>query len=90
MALPVRAIYENGQLRLLDPVDLREGQTVTVNIEPVSEQNALRAVLGDLIRWSDPDINSDEWVEAEAQNIDRTFQGEIPLSQYIIEDRGEG
>jgi predicted DNA-binding antitoxin AbrB/MazE fold protein len=48
LAMVVRAIYENGQLRLLDKVDLQEGQEVTINIEAVSETNddPLDRVLG--------------------------------------------
>ena len=30
----IRAIYENGYLRLLDPIDLQEGQEVRVTIIP--------------------------------------------------------
>jgi predicted DNA-binding antitoxin AbrB/MazE fold protein len=33
MTLAVRAIYEHGVLRLLKPLDLREGQAITVKIE---------------------------------------------------------
>jgi predicted DNA-binding antitoxin AbrB/MazE fold protein len=39
MTLNVRAIYENGQLRLLDPVELNDGQHVLVFIERSAEQN---------------------------------------------------
>lgn len=85
----VRAIYENGQLRLLDKVDLYEGQEVTINIDGMSERERLKAVLGDLVRWSNPTDNTDEWVEAEAEAIDKAFSGNPPLSQYIIEDRGD-
>jgi predicted DNA-binding antitoxin AbrB/MazE fold protein len=28
----IRAIYQNGQLRLLDPIDLQEGEEVSVQI----------------------------------------------------------
>ncbi len=43
----IRAIYEDGYLRLLDPVTLTPGQQVTVTIETPSESNTLRNVLGD-------------------------------------------
>jgi predicted DNA-binding antitoxin AbrB/MazE fold protein len=33
----VPAIYENGVLRLTEPVDLREGQQVRVSVDPVLE-----------------------------------------------------
>ena len=48
MALTVRAIYESGSLRLLDEVELDEGQIVSVQIQKqpeieqkLSELNAL-------------------------------------------------
>lgn len=31
MSRPIRAIYEGGRLRLLDPVELAEGEEVSVN-----------------------------------------------------------
>jgi predicted DNA-binding antitoxin AbrB/MazE fold protein len=89
MAFAVRAVYENGQLRLLDPVDLQEGQEVTVSIDAFNEREHLKQILGDLVRWADPSDNTDAWVEAEAEAIDRAFQGTPPLSTYIIEDRGD-
>jgi predicted DNA-binding antitoxin AbrB/MazE fold protein len=90
MALYVRAIYENGMLRLLEPIDLAEGQEVQVNVNATNEKDELRAILSDLpIRWSNPDDDTDAWVEDMADEIDRAFQGEPPLSQYIIEDRGD-
>lgn len=88
MALVVRAVYEDGVLRPLDPVDLVEGQQITVTIEQ-DERAILKAILGDMVQWSNPDDDSDAWVEDMAEEIDRAFQGDPPLSQYIIEDRGE-
>lgn len=85
----VRAIYENGHLRLLDPVSLEAGQQVTITIEPVTEQQVLRETLGDLVRWADPTNDPNAWVEAEAEAIDTAFQAATPLSQYILEERGE-
>jgi predicted DNA-binding antitoxin AbrB/MazE fold protein len=85
----IRAVYENGSLRLLDPVTLTPGQQVTVTIEPLTEQNVLRTVLGDLVRWADPQQDQDAWTENEAAAIDQAFQGLPPLSQIILEERGE-
>lgn len=89
MALKIRAIYEDGKIKLLDPVELAEGQQITISIEPVNERATLKAILGDMVRWSNPDDDRDAWVEDMADEIDRAFRGDIPLSQYIIEDRGE-
>jgi predicted DNA-binding antitoxin AbrB/MazE fold protein len=89
MALKIRAVYEDGQIKLLDPVELHEGQQLTISVEPENEREKLKAILGDMVRWSDPDDDRDAWVEDMAEEIDRAFQGDPPLSQYIIEDRGE-
>ena len=36
----IRAIYENGKLRLLDPIELQEGQEVKVTIIPKDTESA--------------------------------------------------
>ena len=41
MATPVRAIYENGRLRLLDPVSLKDGEQVSITILPVAESHGI-------------------------------------------------
>jgi predicted DNA-binding antitoxin AbrB/MazE fold protein len=33
----IRAIYENGVLRLLDPVELQEGEKVEITIAPIHD-----------------------------------------------------
>jgi predicted DNA-binding antitoxin AbrB/MazE fold protein len=38
----VPAIYENGVLRLTEPVSLREGQRVRVSVEPVPDLPGIR------------------------------------------------
>ncbi len=89
----VKAIYEGGKFRLLEPIQLMEGQTVTLDILPEAanpnESEAIRAALGDLVRWSDPTDNRNAWVEDMADEIDKAFQGNPPLSEFIIQDRGE-
>jgi predicted DNA-binding antitoxin AbrB/MazE fold protein len=88
----IRAIYENGKLRLLDPVELAEGQQVEIVLHLKTEKELIREALKDLpIRWSDPNAYADDDVDEEAlmREIDETFSGDPPLSQYIIEDRGE-
>jgi len=84
----VRAIYENGQLRLLDPVDLSEGQEIRVMI--MSERELARAALADiLVQMPDPtDDDFDE--EAVAREIEEAFRGLPPLSETIIQERREG
>ncbi len=88
MVLTIRAVYHEGQLQLLDPVDLPEGQQVKISIETMTEEEAVRAALGDSVRWHDPNINIHPEIEAEAQAIEDAFKGARPLSEIIIEERG--
>ena len=90
MVLNVQAIYRDGQLQLLESVDLRDGQQVQVSIEVTNEREMLKDILGDLVMWSNPDDNSEAWVEALSPEIDRAYQGNSPLSQIVIEERGYG
>jgi hypothetical protein len=39
MTTPVRAIYENGHLRLVDPVEPKIGQIITVQLVEVVEEH---------------------------------------------------
>ncbi len=81
----VRAVYEHGQLRLLDPVDLTEGQTVDIAI--LSERDRVRLALGDLVGPPETDDRDSE-VESYAKEIEAGFSGTRPLSEIIIEERG--
>ncbi len=85
---PIRAVYHDGQLRLLDPVDLSEGQEIQLMI--LSDAEMVRAALGDLLvdrmALSDDDIDE----EALAHEIEEAFRGQSPLSDDIIAERREG
>jgi predicted DNA-binding antitoxin AbrB/MazE fold protein len=88
MSQPIRAVYSEGRLRLLDPVDLSEGQEIQLTI--LSDKDRVRAALGDLLMEipdpSDEDIDEDALV----REIEIGFQGQPPLSDVIIEERREG
>ena len=90
MALKIRAIYRDGQIRLLDPVELHEGQQMTINIEPISENEALRTVLGDSVQWPDPNYDEDAWVEDMAEELAQKLSAGRSLSDIIIEERNSG
>jgi predicted DNA-binding antitoxin AbrB/MazE fold protein len=90
MTLTIRVIYRDGQLRPLEPVTLREGEQVEIVIRQLSEEDALRAALHDLVRWPDPADDPHPEVEAEAGAIRQAFGVGRPVSEMIIEDRGEG
>lgn len=84
---PVRAIYQDGQLRLLDPVDLAEGQEVHLVI--MSEVERVRAALADLL-VSMPPLDDDEFDEAALQRELDEWPSGVTLSDVIIEERNEG
>lgn len=90
MSQAVRAIYEDGHLRLLDPVELAEGEQV--NIAFLSEHDATLAVLGDLLVPAPPPDNDDFDDEAAMRLVREELRmaGYPPASQYIIEERREG
>ena len=89
----VKAIYEGGKFRLLEPIQLIEGQTVTLDILPEmtkpTEAEAIRAALGDTVRWHDPNDNRHAWVEDMGDEIAEAFKGLKSLSEIIIEERDE-
>ena len=88
MAESIRAIYENGNLRPLVPVDLVEGQEVQITIVPTEDR--VLAALGDLVvDYSPVDlVEVDE--EALQREIDAAYQDIPPVSNAIIEERREG
>jgi predicted DNA-binding antitoxin AbrB/MazE fold protein len=94
----VRAVYENGILRPLRPLKLREHQTVRLQLlpeEPAEDEGeeAIRIlVAAGLMRppqrdTPPPDPVSEEERRALAERLAQA-PGK-PLSEIIIEDRGE-
>ena len=86
--LSVRAVYRNGQLQLLDPVELTEGQEVRLRI--LNEPERVRDALSDLLVQLHFDDRADLFDEVALQNeIDEVTQG-VTLSDVIIEERRGG
>lgn len=91
----IRAIYEDGKLRLLDPIILKEGQRVDIQLElsAETEHDMLKKVLLDLdIQWADPAaIVDDDQRDDEAlmREISVGTRGLPPLSEIIIQERRE-
>ena len=87
MSQPIRAVYKGGQLWLLEPVHLTEGQEIRVLI--LSEEDRVRAALGDLVvpYSASTEENVDE--EALVREVEG-FRGQPPLSETILEERREG
>jgi predicted DNA-binding antitoxin AbrB/MazE fold protein len=88
MSQPIRAVYKGGQLWLLDPVHLTEGQEIRVLI--LSEEDRVRAALGDLVVPYSPHIEEDVDEEALVREVEEGFRGQPPLSETILEERREG
>ena len=89
VAQPIRAIYEQGRLRLLDPVALAEGQEIQLMI--LSERERARTVLSDILVHYERDTELDEIDEtALLAEIQADTQGKPAISVAIIEERREG
>jgi predicted DNA-binding antitoxin AbrB/MazE fold protein len=93
MVVSVRAVYKEGHLHLLDPVDLAEGQIVDVTIQQQAlspeQVDALLDAAGILMDTSDIDVDeSDELSPEERYRIGLQFVGNRPSEDLIDEDRG--
>lgn len=88
MTLPIRAVYEKGHLRLVDPVHLQEGQEVQLLI--LLEREQVQAALADLLVEPAAPRPLDVDEEALLQEIESDFQGKQPLSDTILAERRQG
>jgi predicted DNA-binding antitoxin AbrB/MazE fold protein len=93
----VRAIYEKGSLRLLQPVDLAEGQEVDVTIQPADQPGELTPqeidarlrAAGLLVEYRYAPPNAKPLSQEERQRIGQLLAGDKTLAQLVDEDRGE-
>lgn len=92
----VTAVYENGVLRPLRPLHLRERQTVRIQVLPEEAADEVEQVIQTLVAaglltpppgHSEVDPVSEEERRELAEILGRA-PGK-PLSEIIIEDRGE-
>lgn len=85
----VRAVYHNGQLRLLEPLDLQEGQEVQIQI--IQQPGRLADAMADLlVRFDEDSVESALFDEDSTQSqLDAALKGKRPLSEIIIEERRE-
>lgn len=92
----VRAVYEHGVLRLLDPVQLSEGQEVKLTILPTGDSVELTpeeidrrlkaaGMLGDERWFSDDEVEA--LLPQERDRIGRLFLGNRSIDELIAEDR---
>ncbi|MBL8130399.1 MAG: antitoxin family protein [Anaerolineae bacterium] len=86
----IRAIYHKGQLRLMEKVDLAEGQEVQIQIleRPHRFSDAIRDLLIGMEDMTEEIAAYDD--EAIQRSLDEALQGKGPLSEIIIADRHEG
>lgn len=82
----IRAVYRDGQLRPLDPVDLQEGQEVQLQIVGTGTKLA-DAVADMLVTYDEVEPAFDE--AAVQQQLDAALKGQRPLSEIIIAERHE-
>jgi predicted DNA-binding antitoxin AbrB/MazE fold protein len=84
----IRAIYTDGQLHLLDPVELSEGQQVQLVI--LSDRERILAALGDLLAHI-PNSTDDDVDETTLLNeIEADLRGKPTISDAIIQESREG
>jgi predicted DNA-binding antitoxin AbrB/MazE fold protein len=91
MVASIRAVYERGHLRLLDPIELKEGQQVQITIvAPITndEIDTRLRMAGLLAEIEAPD-NAEELTPEERLRIGRLFLGQQPSEALIDEDRGQ-
>ena len=96
MSQNIQAIYENGILRPLQPLDLAENETVDIAVLGKSSngEETHRDKVSRVLREAGltspldfPVAEKDILSEEERQRLGKLFSGEKPLSEYIDEDR---
>lgn len=83
MSQEIRAVYENGLFRPLDPVSLEEHDTVSLIVQPDAQDDLLDQ---DLVAWAreegDPNISL-------ADVRQRLSKIKGSLAEALIADRGD-
>jgi predicted DNA-binding antitoxin AbrB/MazE fold protein len=96
MSQNIQAIYENGILRPLQPLDLPENKTVKITVlddvqngDETMREKADRVLreAGLISSLKFPVTEKDILSEEERQRLGKLFSGEKPLGDYIDEDR---
>ena len=92
----IQAIYENGVLRPLQPLDLTESEIVHIDVRgkmsngEETHRDKVSRVLREAGLTSPlkfPVTKKDILSEEERQRLGKLFSGEKPLGDYIDEDR---
>lgn len=99
MSQIVTAIYANGMLRPLTPLELPEQAEVEIEVKPIAQPN--RAAIDERIRIHQALVEAGLVIDTglwqavpiipispeEEEELGRAFAGDKPLSEIIIEDR---
>jgi len=96
MSQNIQAVYENGILRPLQPLDFPENSIVEIDVRDVEEKNTetMREKADRVLREAGlisqlkfPVSEEDILSEEERQRLGKLFSGEKSLGDYIDEDR---
>lgn len=93
MLQSIRAVYKDGQLHPLEPLDLPDGQTVNITIlaEDVTmtiEEMDLRLRTAGLLAGTEVEEAVEELTPEERLRIGKRFIGDRPSEALIDEERG--
>jgi predicted DNA-binding antitoxin AbrB/MazE fold protein len=80
MTETVWAVYENGVLRLLEPVDLRDGQRVRIRVIKVELEDAPRVLRDEQQAYA---VVAAEETDLDQDEIDATAEAENPIKVLI-------
>ena len=87
--ITVRAIFEDGHLIPTTPLNLVNGEEVTINITAESERDRVRAALAEIAILPDPNYNQDAELEDLIDEIFAPFTNAgRSMAEDISEDRG--
>lgn len=94
MSQNIKAIYENGILRPLQPLDLTENKTVNISVldeaanGEETHQDKVSRVLREAGLTSQMKFpNAKKLSDKERKRLGKLFSGEKSLGEYIDEDR---
>ncbi len=91
MLQTITAIYEQGRLRPLQPLNLRENETVQIQLltaQSEAEAALIALVSAGLIRLAPPTIESLAAMDEDRANAAYELGKAGPVSELILEDRG--
>lgn len=84
----IRAVYEQGQLRPLDPLALTDGQEIRLAV--LSEREQVRAALADLVAPIGADQTQEVNETAMLAAIDAALQCTPSVSDAVLDERRAG